>query len=385
MRFGALYVHVPFCARKCLYCDFASEATRADDPCMDAFVEKRLDELKRLATLGLLESCKTAYIGGGTPTFLGARRLAALITGIRSACPGVGELSCEANPDSLGDDVIAAIAEAGATRLSIGVQSLDDAELEELGRIHSAAQARERVKAAVDSGLDVSVDLMCAIPRQTAGSWRRTLDEIVTLGVGHVSVYPLSIEEDTPFGRRYGGDCPSFNEEDIQAERMEGAERVLTAAGLSRYEVASYAMPGKQCAHNIAYWTGVPYVGLGRGAASMVEGDAYDALRALFAWLPEREPDAARMRFSTLDREVEFLTAREAWAEDLMLGMRLTRGIETSCMDEAPTVRDELLERGLIARQGNRLVPTHDGWLLGNELFGALWALAPAPKEASNR
>ncbi|MDO4806074.1 MAG: radical SAM family heme chaperone HemW [Coriobacteriales bacterium] len=378
---GALYVHVPFCARKCVYCDFESTATAQDDPCMDAYLQRRLQEIQKAKELRLLSSCSTAYVGGGTPSFLGAKRLGTLASNIRVACPGLTEFTCEANPDSLTNEVLTVMADSGVTRLSIGVQSLDDAELKALGRIHTAEQAKDRVRAAVETGLDVSVDLMCAIPHQTDASWRRTLDGVLRLGVGHVSVYPLSIEEGTPLEMRYRGKPTPWNDDDVQAERMEDAERVLAQAGYERYEVASYARPGKQCLHNIAYWTGVPYLGLGPGAASMLGPEQYDLAKQVLSWLPVREPSAARMRFciprrSTSVQEVEFMSAREAWAEDLMLGMRLTQGIEATRLDCAPKTREDLLAKGLVARRGNCLVPTHDGWLLGNELYGALWDLA---------
>ena len=418
MGIGALYIHVPFCAKKCAYCDFASGATRADDPRMDAWLASRLAELRHCAAAGLLAGCRTAYLGGGTPSFLGAKRIGRLARAVRDACPGLEEFSCEANPDSLFDEVLDAFRAAGVTRVSVGVQSFDDRELAELGRIHDARTARRRVAAALAAEFDVSVDLMCAIPLQTDDSWRRTLEQAVALGVGHVSVYPLSIEEGTPFGECYADEAAPFNDEDVQAERMEEAERVLSAAGLARYEVASYARPGKMCAHNVAYWTGVPYLGLGPGAASMLDARAYDATRQVFGRLPARPADAARMRlvvpgsavdgrsFPALgdstasdtyaasdgaadwqDRsrmgandcpacDVEFLSEREAWAEDLMLGMRLTRGIAASRLDAAPGTREDLLARGLVEKIGDRLVPTHDGWLLGNELYGALWDLA---------
>ncbi len=380
MSVGALYVHVPFCVRKCAYCDFASSETRADDPLMDAYLNERLNELECCANAGLLDDCKTAYLGGGTPTHLGARRIGALAARIRQLCPQLIEFSCEANPDSLTNDVLATLVDAGVTRLSIGVQSLDDVELRALGRIHTAGQAKERVAAAVKTGLDVSVDLMCAVPHQTDVSWQRTLEEAIDLGIDHLSVYPLTIEEGTPLEYQYRNEPMPWNDEDVQAERMEAAERILVTAGFARYEVASYAKPGKRCAHNIAYWTGVPYVGLGPGAASMLDAEAYDSACSVFGWLPPRKPDSARMRFSTLERDVEFLSAREAWAEDLMLGMRMTDGIEASRLDAAPHTREDLLSRGLIERHGDRLMPTHDGWLIGNELFGTLWDLAvPSP------
>ena len=148
---------------------------------------------------------------------LGARRLKELVATIRVACAQVVELTCEANPDSLTDEVLAALVEAGATRLSVGVQSLSNAELRALGRLHTAEQARDRVRAAVRSGLDVSVDLMCAIPHQTPESWDKALRGVLDLGVGHVSVYPLAIEEGTPLYDRYGDVDVAWNSEDVQA------------------------------------------------------------------------------------------------------------------------------------------------------------------------
>lgn len=375
---GALYVHVPFCARKCAYCDFTSVATRKDDPTMARYANDLMTQIRACAEARLLDSCTTAYIGGGTPTLLGVKVLPSLVASIRKACPHIIELTCEANPDSLTDDVIAAVRDGGATRLSVGVQSFEDDELRALGRLHTAAQARDRVHAAVASGLDVSVDLMCAIPEQTDESWTRTLTQTLALGVGHVSVYPLTIEEGTPFGKRFDDVPTPWNDEDAQATRMEMAERMLQDAGYARYEVASYALPGKECAHNTAYWTGVPYLGLGRGAASMLDTGAYEAARSVFDWLPECEHGAVRMRFSTIDQEVDFLNEREAWAEDLMLGMRLTRGLPQERFRGAEPTVAQLNARGLLCIREDRVVPTHDGWLLGNELFGALWDLAQA-------
>lgn len=371
---GALYVHVPFCVRKCAYCDFMSAATRLDDPVLDAYLEEQLELIRRFDELGMLGECATAYVGGGTPTLLGAWRLGCLVKAIRAACPHLEELNCEANPDSLSDEVIDALVGAGATRLSIGVQSLDDAELKCLGRLHTAGEARARVRAAVASGLDVSVDLMCAIPLQTDVSWDNTLRKVLELGVGHVSVYPLTIEEGTPFGRRYEFVDTPWNDEDVQAERMERAAEVLGGAGFERYEVASYARPGKECRHNQAYWTGVSYLGLGCGAASMVDAAQYEAVRAVYDWLPPLKEGCVRARFSTADRESEFLDGREAWAEDLMLRMRMTRGVDASLVPQ--TAKDALAARGLVELRGGRMVPTHDGWLLGNELYGALWELS---------
>lgn len=404
---GALYLHVPFCAQKCLYCEFASWATRSGDPLVAAYARALEAQVREADGLGLLEGCEKAYVGGGTPTLL-AGLLPRLVGTVRGSAP-VGELTCEANPDSLTDGLIDGLADAGATRLSIGVQSTDDAELAALGRIHSASQAKDRVTAAVASGLDVSCDLMCAIPHQTDASWAWSVSDVVSWGVGHVSVYPLAIEEGTAFGRRYADADPAWNDPDVQAGRMEQARTLLEAAGLSRYEVASYARPGKRCRHNLAYWTGIPYLGLGVGAASMLTREGYERLRAGCPQLPSLPDDVARVRLTvTSDRrgiaasprladlrfDLELLDARQAVAEDLMLGMRLVDGVGPGLLgrareviggDAVDTVVADVVSRGLASRTvAGRLVPTHDGWLLGNELYGALWDLAGRPVRAQS-
>lgn len=400
---AALYLHIPFCAQKCLYCDFASWETSANDPLMGAYARALESQLREVASLGLLSGCGTAYVGGGTPTMLG-ERLAQLVRTTRALAPRIGELSCEANPDSLSDALIEALRVAGATRLSIGVQSLDDGELSALGRIHDAREACDRVGAAVASGLDVSCDLMCAIPLQTDASWLRTLEGIVGCGVGHVSVYPLSIEDGTALGRRLSGRNPSWNDPDVQADCMEQACVYLEERGYVRYEVASYARPGKECRHNEAYWTGLPYLGLGTGASSMLTRDGYVRLRRCCPQLPEPPEGMARFRLSvTSDRrsiarkarladlhfDIEMLDERQAVAEDLMLGMRLVRGVPAELRGYARDVIgaeavDAAIER--VVSQGlarhtdiGGLVPTKGGWLLGNELYGELWSLAGGP------
>ena len=391
---SALYLHIPFCARKCAYCDFVSWATPAGDPLMGVYARALAVQMNEAAGFGLLEGCETAYIGGGTPTLLGEKDLGSLVSAARTSAPGITELTCEANPDSLTDEVLQAAGETGATRLSVGVQGLDDAELAELGRLHDTACA-----AAVASGLDVSLDLMCAIPGQTPESWERTLREAVSLGVSHVSVYPLQIEEGTALDRRYADDPCPWNDPEVQAERMTQAQVVIESSGFHRYEVASYARAGKSCRHNIAYWTGQSYLGLGTGASSMLNLDEYLRLCVVCPQLPKPPVDAARVRLtvesgrrqvaeeprlSALSFSLEYLSEAQAVAEDLMLGARLTeglrpelvaraRGLFGSAFDDAVS---ELLARDLLSEKNGRLAPTEQGWLLGNELYGALWDLA---------
>ena len=401
MPVGSLYLHVPFCAARCRYCDFATSALRRDDTLVDAYARSLTGLVGEAGATGLLAGANTLYVGGGTPTMLGAEGLARL----KEACDDqvstpFHEASFEANPESLTDDVLAAARRSGFTRVSLGAQSFDDRELRALGRIHDARRARERVAAARASGLDVSIDLMCGIPFQTRESWQRSLDTAVGLGVDHVSCYPLMIEEGTPMERLCEeGELP-WPEDDTEADFMQIAEATLNRAGLARYEVASYARPGRACRHNIAYWSGVEYLGLGTSAASMLGRGGYDGLLGAVPQLPRPLETSTRFRITVtsdaraitdarrladLAFEVEQLTAREAAAEDLMLGMRMTQGVSLAQIERFRDVVpsglldravEEALGRGLASEREGRLVPTEQGWLLGNELYGLFWGLA---------
>lgn len=396
MAVRALYIHVPFCASKCRYCDFDSR------PCHDvgqlaAYADALCACVDWLGAADALAACETAYIGGGTPSLLG-ESLVRIVGCVRTWAPQVRELTCEANPESMDGRLAHDLARGGATRVSLGVQSFNDDELAALGRIHDAARARSAIAAALDAGLAVSCDLMCGIPLQTEDSWRASVDAAVLCGVGHVSVYPLTIEEGTRFAALVDAGKLDEPDADFQAWCMEEARCRLAGSGFAPYEVASYALPGRACAHNIAYWTGVPYLGLGRSAASMLDRATYDELRDLLQAPAVARPDTARVRFVQTsdalpgdgpDLELECMSAREAASEDLMLGMRMTAGVdETLLVRAAEEVGRTRLDAALVeavgrglarwtdGQDGRRLVPTHDGWLLGNELYGLFWDLA---------
>ncbi len=396
---GALYLHVPLCRARCRYCDFCSRPSPEGDPARAACADALLADLAAAGEAGLLAGVRTAYVGGGTPSLLGTAALARLASAVRERCPRVSELTVEANPESLAEGMPEALADAGATRLSLGVQSLDDAELAALGRVHDAACARRALRRAAAAGLDVSADVMCAIPLQTERSLRATLAGVLACGAGHVSVYPLQLEEGTELERMVGAGEAEVADADGQARLMEAACDELSRAGLRRYEVASYALPGRECRHNEAYWTGVPYLGLGASAASMLDAEAYRLARGLVPRLPEAPADAARVRLVRLPGadparvapmaeagyDLEFLDARQAAAEDLMLAARMSAPLPAGLLARAAGAVGEgelsaalgrLVARGLL---DGVLAPTHDGWLLGNELYGELWGLAGSP------
>ena len=410
MAVTALYAHVPFCAQKCRYCDFDS---RSFAPCelgaaLDAYFEQLHARVDAFGKAGALDRIRTVYVGGGTPSLAG-ERLVELARRIRAWCAPV-EFTCEANPESLTAEFAAALAKAGVTRVSLGVQTLDNTELTAIGRIHDGDRALAAIATVKDAGLDVSCDLMCGLPGQTAASWKRTLEGVLAAAPHHVSVYPLTLEEGTPLYCMACRDESLEPDEDFQAACMDTARERLSAAGYHPYEVASYALDGHECVHNIAYWTGQGYLGLGRSAAGMLDAEDFDRLAGLFPGVSSRG-DAHRVRLVQRDDaatafEAEYLSQREAAAEDLMLACRMTRGVGPDLLVRAARVIptgelaascDRALELGLATwvpdgvegyagriaskdviagRACARLAPTHLGWLDGNVLFELFWGLA---------
>lgn len=410
MAVTALYVHVPFCAQKCRYCDFDSQSVAPCDldAALDAYFEHLYARLDASGNAGALRLIRTVYVGGGTPSLAG-ERLVKLARRISMWCKPV-EFTCEANPESLTAGLATALDEAGVTRISLGVQTLDNTELAVIGRIHDAERALEAIATVKDVGLDVSCDLMCGLPGQTMASWQYTLDGALAAAPHHVSVYPLTLEEGTPLYRMACRDESLEPDEDFQAACMDVARERLSSAGYHPYEVASYALDGHECAHNIAYWTGRGYLGLGRSAAGMLDTRDFDRLAGLFPGVAPRG-DFHRVRLvqrndDATSFEAEYLTHREAAAEDLMLACRMTRGVASDLLvraarvipaDELTAACDRALELGLatwVPENGDthagpiasddvvagricaRLAPTHLGWLDGNVLFELFWGLA---------
>lgn len=408
MAIEALYLHIPFCQSKCAYCDFDSVAAcslddaRAAQACYHHRLTNRVDAF---GTAGLLDGVRTVYIGGGTPSLLGMR-LVELVRSVMQWC-APEEFTCEANPESFTSSLALQLARAGVTRISLGVQSLQEEELKAVGRIHSAAQALDAICYAKDAGLDVSCDLMCGLPLQTQDSWAKSVTGLIEAGPCHVSIYPLTVEDGTSLALKVDSGRLVLPDEDEQADEMELARRFLVEAGFAPYEVASYALPGHACRHNIAYWTGIEYLGLGRSAASMLSRDTFRMSSSLFSDLAPLD-GAARIRVLQTDDaasafEIEQLDIREAMAEDLMLACRMTRGIPQELLLRASAVFGKqivadtcarAIELGLAtwgAPDGENyvdassggvdlfpgaLAPTQQGWLEGNELFGLFWNLA---------
>lgn len=348
-----LYLHIPFCERKCLYCDFlsfpASQETRS-------LYAKRLSEEIRACgrRAGMRERMvDTIFIGGGTPSLLLQEEAEALLEAVRSSfqVAADAEITMEANPGSLGRAAAGRLRRAGVTRLSLGLQSACDGELARLGRIHTCRAFLESFDGAREAGFDnLNVDLMSGLPGQAAESFRKTLALTARLGPEHISAYSLIIEEGTPFYETYGAmkaDLERYGEwEDIPPRRRaaypgtlplpgETAERgmyhmtkeFLMEQGYGRYEISNYAKNGRECRHNIRYWTGSDYLGLGLGAASLMDGVRFTVTRSLEEYLGQTRED---FELGRQYRETHTLSVREKMEEFMFLGLRLTRGVEAA-------------------------------------------------------
>lgn len=390
----SLYVHVPFCVSKCAYCDFYS--TAGGESKYGPFVDAALFETGHWSHYDLLDDVPTLYVGGGTPTVIG-EELVRLVRGLLETVrlrPGA-EVTVESNPETTEAGAVAALIDVGVNRFSLGLQSFDDEVLRTLGRCHDAGRARDATRVLRESGASFSIDLMCGVPGQSAASWDATLEEAISSGARHISVYPLTLEEGTPLCAAVRAGEVAEPDPDEAADMMLAAEVALTAAGLPRYEVASYAQPGHEARHNLVYWTGGSYLGVGPHAASMLTFEQYRRAAEGEGWtLPSvGAPVPARARFvrdASLDDYLrrplaspgpaEFLTADEAAREDAMLGLRTTYGISSADAERAGVseVLADLASRGLVrSTEGPggevRWRTTEQGWLLGNSVFGAVW------------
>jgi putative oxygen-independent coproporphyrinogen III oxidase len=385
-----LYIHVPFCASKCAYCDFASVAGASDDMVRTVFTGIRT-QLKRWSLSGLSGVLDTIYVGGGTPSCHPDEVVRVLDDVHRHfVVQRDVEITAEGNPDSLDAEVVSAFGAAGATRVSVGVQSFDDRVLRLLGRRHDAAAAWQACRAVAQAGLQLSVDLMCGVPGQTITSWSETLERAVASGAQHISVYPLAVEDGTALQVAISAGLLAQPDADEAADMMLLAESTLGYHALRRYEVANYAESRRyESRHNTAYWTGMPYIGVGPGAHGMLD---IETARHM-GLADSNDAGAVRVRYgnaASIDDWLtgkgdsrETLTAAEAMREDVMLGMRLVRGVPQQQVDTAglAMVLESLSADGLVelasdavSRPGPNWRTTQRGWLLGNVVFGRIWA-----------
>ncbi|MBL0172596.1 MAG: radical SAM family heme chaperone HemW [Gemmatimonadaceae bacterium] len=367
-----LYVHVPFCARRCSYCDF-SIAVRRQVP-VDAFVRAVEKELTVRRQRQATEALETLYFGGGTPSLLGVEGIRRLLDVIRRDRPLAinAEITLEANPEDITASAVRGWRDAGITRLSIGVQSFDDAVLRWMHRVHDAASAERAVRTARDGGLGAfSLDLIFAVPDVLARDWTRDLDMATSLNPDHISLYGLTVEPHTPLGRRRArGMVVETTEERYEAEFLE-AHRRLSTSGFEHYEVSNFARAGRRAIHNSAYWSGAAYLGVGPSAHGFTGAERRWNIAAYAAW--QAALDAGQDPIE--GREV--LTAENRDAERAYLGLRTSDGMELSPGESAivaPWVEAGWLEWVEMAGK-RRARCTPEGWLRLDRLAADLTAL----------
>ncbi len=370
----ALYVHVPFCVRRCHYCDFA--VTRVDEVPVEDWLSCLAGEIGARRSRGEIVGVPvldTIFVGGGTPSLLGAsgiEELASLLARHFRWDPARVEWTLEANPGSVDAEDCRAWLRVGVNRLSLGVQSFGDEALRWLGRLHDAAEARAAIGRVRDAGVDdLNVDLIFGLPDEVERDWAGDVETAAELGATHVSTYGLTAETGTPLGRMVElGRTSLAGEERYEREYLEAAER-LGAAGFEAYEVSNHARPGHECRHNWHYWIGTDYLGLGPSAHSFLGGERswnvrrWEAYRsAMRAGEDPREgrerPDGDRSR---LER---------AW-----LGLRTRRGLELAELGGSPAAREAVAgweSAGWARREGSRLRLTPAGWLRMDALVAQL-------------
>jgi putative oxygen-independent coproporphyrinogen III oxidase len=369
----SIYVHVPFCASRCGYCDFNTyTATELGDSVSRATFHEVLASEVRVAAQALgPREVSTVFFGGGTPTLIGASALGEVLASIREefALAPDAEITTEANPDSVDEAALAALRASGFTRVSFGMQSTATHVLRVLDRTHTAGRSLAMARAARAAGFEhVNLDLIYATPGESDDDLRRTLDDVIEADVDHVSAYSLIVEDGTPLARRIDrGELP-MPDDDIAASRYEIIDDALMAAGLDWYEVSNWSRPGGECRHNIAYWRSDDWWGVGPGAHSHVAG-----VRWWNAKHPRTYADALAAGVSP-EGGREVLTSEEKRVEYLMLALRMRDGLSVlEVPDEGwcELTRESGLIDALALGQG-RIVLTRRGRLLADGLVREL-------------
>ena len=374
MTHAGVYVHLPFCPYICPYCDFAKWAW--DDARAVRYLRALHAEIAHAPQL----HARTLFFGGGTPTTYEPAAIAALIAAVRArfALADDAEITAEANPDPVLAERLPGLREAGVSRLSIGVQSFDARELRSLGRRHTAADVERAVLAARNAGFrNVSLDLIFGVPGQTEESWKASLDAAIALGVEHISAYGLTIEEGTPYATWFARDPAAFAGETLEATLYAIAIERLRDAGFEQYEISNWARPGFRSQHNALYWANEPYLGLGVGAASYLDGVRSTHTRDLEAYC------AAAEAGNQIPGESERLEGAARTGEAIMLALRIAEGVDlvrfrerygVDVLERYRDVVQRLAADGVLAVAPAHVRLTERGRFVANDVCGAFLA-----------
>ncbi|OGP33120.1 MAG: hypothetical protein A2X88_09500 [Deltaproteobacteria bacterium GWC2_65_14] len=380
-----IYVHIPFCVRKCSYCDFysvpASPPWRREYP---GLLAREMDLLLARFPEEAAAVSDTVYFGGGTPTVLGPEVLCGLLSAVRErfSIAAGAEVTTEANPGSVFSGDLKALREGGFNRISIGAQSFAPATLRTLGRIHGEEDVRRTFRNARSAGFPaVGIDLIFGIPGQTAASWREDLERTITLSPSHVSAYALAPEPGTPIHTAIGRGELRMPSDDEAAELYEAAGTLLSSEGLTRYEISNFALPGQECRHNLKYWRRDGYLGFGPSAHGLLfpQDEAPYGLRtANPSSLAEYEPPVREGRPAW--SETGTCTPEDAWKESLIFGLRMADGIDIRQIEKRLGALPEalggavevLVASGMLESEGDRLRLPERLFFVSNEVFARL-------------
>ena len=364
-----LYLHIPFCVKKCAYCDFYSvtDASR-----MDAYTDALIRSIREYGEKSAGRTTDTVYLGGGTPSYLGGARLERILHAVRGsfALAEDTEITVECNPESTDAVLLDALRRGGANRLSFGVQAAHDNELRRIGRIHDFAKAKNAVLLAHEHGFsNISLDLMYGLPGQTLESWKQTVERIIRMRPEHISCYGLKVEPNTPLWTYQ--DTANLPSDDQQADMYLAACELLKTHGYEHYEISNWAKKGFECKHNLKYWTGGEYIGFGPTAASDYDGKRFTVVRDLKGYC-----DGIKKRGVILS-ECDPIPQRERAGEYLMLRLRIAQGINAREYERhfllpfAPIeeAMQKLQTKGLTEMTRDRWRLTERGWLVSNQII----------------
>ena len=367
-----LYLHMPFCVRKCAYCDFLSFPT--DQETQNLYTRRLREDIDVMGKKYGDIPVDTIFIGGGTPSVPDSALIVGIMEHVRKAFHVAegAEISMEANPGTVTREKLTDYRRAGINRLSFGLQSANDRELKLLGRIHTWAEFLESFHLARECGFtNINIDLMSALPGQTREAWKDTLKRVTDLNPEHISAYSLIIEDGTPFGEKYGSEegRKLLPDEDSEREMYHETKRFLRDCGYERYEISNYAKPGRACRHNIGYWTGLPYLGLGLGASSYMDGCRFAVNSDMKQYLEEKPG---------MFTDVEKLTKKDMEEEFFYVGLRMTAGVSlpeferrfgVSAKDVYPGLMEMFVEEKAAVFQGDRFVLTDYGLDVSNYIM----------------
>ena len=383
-----IYIHVPFCRSKCQYCDFYSVTTRSDD-LLDGYIDAMCAHIKEAGALAPAYKVDTVYFGGGTPSFFGADGMAAILTAIRRAfdVTGDAEITFEANPDSVSDSLLRRLRGEGFNRVSLGIQSDDDAMLETLGRPHTYAQAVSSIQRIRKAGFkNLSLDLMYGLPGQTLQNWEDTLRRVIQLQPEHISCYGLKLEPGTPLHQFQ--DHYKLPDDDTQADMYLSAVEILRIKGYRQYEISNFAKKGNVSRHNMKYWMGGEYLGFGPDASSDFAGKRFKIIRDLRGYI-----DGIKGGGQVLE-DVQEIPHRERAGEYLMTRLRTVSGISQDEYEKQYLLPFQPIEEYLEKCQGHNLAVkslddrwhlTPEGFLVSNSIISDLLILQDESEPLAKR